>query len=168
MVERPLEVDAGERVFVSSFRLEGVGPTPPEGISSAEIEALLDSFRVEKQGLDGIGADGFMNAEVAEITKFMSNVVVRRDLDMQFDDYQALVDRLRLEHLNRRAGLTMPAFAKKSLITWRNVGCAIHRRSGTFQRRLRHLRHERLRRGLLLAEQREHFLQRNASTRQAG
>ncbi len=43
VVDRPLDIDEGEKLRVSAFRLKGVVDQPAYGISRAEIQAVLDS-----------------------------------------------------------------------------------------------------------------------------
>ena len=62
-----------------------------------------------RQQLDAIGDDGFTDPERVEIAAFMQKVVVDPDLDMQFEDYEALVDKLRAIKEQRDAGMTIGA-----------------------------------------------------------
>ena len=107
VVERPLNVDEGERIFVKGFRLRGVTDRPALGVSEEELQALLERLRVNRQGLDKVDESGFTPEERAEIAAFMRDVVTNPDQDMLFEDYQALVDRLRTERLRRDAGMTI-------------------------------------------------------------
>lgn len=106
-VERPLGVEEGERVFVKEFRIEGVKDRPGKGIVEDEIQRLVEELRVKREGLEQVGDDGFTPAERDQIKDFMRQVVDNPDLDMKFDEYQALVDKLRQERQQRRAGLTV-------------------------------------------------------------
>ena len=106
-VERPLDVDEGERLFVSRFELKGVTDRPDQGIALEELSDLLDNLRAERQQLTQIDENGFTDPERVEIAAFMHNVVADPDLDMQFEDYEALVDKLRAIKEQRDAGMTI-------------------------------------------------------------
>ena len=106
-VERPLGVEEGDRVFVGSFDLKGIAERPAKGIVLQEIEDIIENLRLEKQGLKEIGDDGFTPGETEQVAMFMRKVVDNPDLDMLFEEYQALVDKLRLEKLKRDAGMTI-------------------------------------------------------------
>ena len=107
VAERPLDVEEGDRVFVRKFNLRGVNDRPALGISQEDLAGLLERLRVDRQGLGDVDASGFTPAEKDEIAGFMQNVVTNRDQDMLFEDYQALIDKLRFERLKRDAGMTI-------------------------------------------------------------
>lgn len=107
VIDRPLGVEEGERLFISGFRLKGVTDRPEQGIKVEEITELLEKARVEVQGLDQIGDDGFTETERSEIASFMKVVVNDADWDNRLADYEALVDRLREEKLDREVGMTI-------------------------------------------------------------
>lgn len=106
-VERPLDVESGDRVFVKQFRLTGATGRLTDGVDPEEVARLVEQLRVERQGLDRIGEDGFTDEERRRITDFMSKVVGDPSLDMSFDEYQGLVDRLRALKAEREAGMTI-------------------------------------------------------------
>ncbi len=106
-VQRPLGVEEGDRIFVKRFEVSGVTDRPELGIQSEEITALLESQRIKQQQLEGVGKDGFTDDERGEMVAFLGEVVGSLDLDMKFDDYQALIDKMRLEKLKREQGLTI-------------------------------------------------------------
>jgi len=106
-VERPLGEDEGDRLFVEKFVVSGVESRPEKGVVADELQQLVERLRVERQGLDEVGEDGFTPEEKQQITAFMREVVESRDLDVNFEEYAALVDRLRSERAERRAGLTI-------------------------------------------------------------
>ncbi len=100
-------MDAGERIFVKRFDLTGAVDRPELGIHKEEVQGLLESQRVAREKLTGVGPDGFTKEERQQITAFMHQVVDSPDLDMKFDDYQALVDKIRLQKQEREKGLTI-------------------------------------------------------------
>ncbi len=107
VIDRPLDPGEGDRVFVNKFVLKGGQDRPQFGIELKELEGLLENLRAKRQGLNEEGEDGFTQAEKGEIAQFMRTVIDSDDLDMQLENYQALVDKLRLDRLKRRAGLTI-------------------------------------------------------------
>ena len=104
---RPLDVEEGERVFVKKFSLRGVSDRPGLGISSTELSTVLDRLRIDQQGLGDVDETGFTPDEKEQIAAFMQNVVTNPDQDMLFEDYQSLVDKLRVERLKRDSGMTI-------------------------------------------------------------
>lgn len=48
VIERPLDIDDGERILVSRFELKGVMDRPAMGIAQEEIQALVDAKRLER------------------------------------------------------------------------------------------------------------------------
>ncbi len=106
-VDRPLEVEEGERLFVTRFELKGAAEHPEQGIDLEELSQLIEDLRVDRQGLNKIDEDGFTAEEKAQITEFMRRVVDDPQLDMSFADYEALVDKLREEKARREAGMTI-------------------------------------------------------------
>lgn len=106
--ERPFGVDDGDRIFVESFELTGVQARPELGIDPAELEKLVEQVRIEAQGLDTVGEDGFTDDDRAQVMAFFKRVVELREFDdFLYEDYNDLVTRLREERLTRRAGLTI-------------------------------------------------------------
>lgn len=116
--QRPLGVDEGGRIFVKEFVISGVIDDADAGILKDEIDELvrqrfedlnqlLSRLRIERQDQDSVGPDGFTPEEREAIIDFMSEVV--RDLapDRQVAAYQAFVDQLRLQRLDRNQGLTI-------------------------------------------------------------
>ena len=94
-VERPLDEEEGQRLFVKTFQVEGVTDRPESGIDSNELSSLIEELRIQRQGLDKIDDDGFSSEERDEIAAFMKEVVSNPDLDYLGPEYEALVDRLR-------------------------------------------------------------------------
>jgi hemolysin activation/secretion protein len=106
--ERPLGVEDGDRIFVQDFELIGVDARPELGISPDELSALIETIRVQSQGLGAVGGDGFTEDERKEVMGFFTRVVALREFDdFLYEDYNDLVTRLREERLTRRAGLTI-------------------------------------------------------------
>ena len=106
-IDRPLDVEEGNRLFVKTFKLRGVKDRPAEGIDAEELSGIIEGLRVEKLGLNKIGEDGFTEPERAQITEFMQKVVEDPNLDMNFEEYEALVDQLRAIRAERDAGMTI-------------------------------------------------------------
>jgi hemolysin activation/secretion protein len=106
--ERPFGVEDGDRIFVESFALLGVEERPELGISTEELQKLIDQVRISAQGLDQVGPDGFTVEEKSQVIEFFKRVVALREFDdFLYEDYNDLVTRLREERLVRNAGLTI-------------------------------------------------------------
>lgn len=116
--QRPLGIDEGGRVFVKEFIVSGVIDDADAGILKAEIDErvrqrfedlsqLLTRLRVERQNQENVGPDGFTPEEREAIIDFMSDVVRELSPDRQVAAYQAFVDQLRLQRLDRNQGLTI-------------------------------------------------------------
>lgn len=116
--QRPLGVDEGGRIFVREFVISGVIDDAEAGILKDEIDELirqrfedlnqlLSRLRIERQDQESVGPDGFTPEEREAIIDFMAEVV--RDLapDRQVAAYQAFVDQLRIQRLDRSQGLTI-------------------------------------------------------------
>lgn len=106
-VDRPLDVEEGDRLFVESFALKGVVDKPGLGIDAKQLGELVENLRQETQQLNAVDENGFTEIERVEIGSFMKMVVTDRDLDMRFEDYEALIDKLRAIKDQRDAGMTI-------------------------------------------------------------
>jgi len=106
-VDRPLAVNEGERLFVGKFALEGAGDHPDQGVNLKELESLIEDLRVESEGLNKVDERGFSKEDKVQISDFIHEVVNAPDLDMNFDAYEALIDKLRAEKAERDAGMTI-------------------------------------------------------------
>jgi hemolysin activation/secretion protein len=106
-VDRPLDVEEGDRLFVKKFTFKGVVDHLEAGVDSAELSQIIEDLRVERQGLNKVGEDGFTEPERAQISDFMGKVVSDPDLEMNFEEYEALVDQLRAIKAERDAGMTI-------------------------------------------------------------
>jgi len=106
-VERPLEEDEGDRLFVKKFKLTGITAKPKSGIDKKQLASLVEELRVQRQGLDKIDEDGFTEEDRHEIATFMQEVVSNPDLDYLGPEYEALIDRLREMKAERDAGMTV-------------------------------------------------------------
>ena len=125
VIDRPLGVEDGERLFVAKFLLKGTVDRPDQGILEAELKKMLEESRVVTQGLDKVGPDGFTGEERQEIASFMRAVVDDPEWDNQLADYEVLVDRLREERLDRDTGMTigqMQEVANAVTQYYRNAG----------------------------------------------
>ena len=106
--ERPFGPEDGDRIFVNAFELSGVLDRPETGVTLEELEKLIEQVRIESQGLNVVGADGFTEDERKEVMEFFKRVVALQEFDdFLYEDYNDLVTRLREERLTRRAGLTI-------------------------------------------------------------
>jgi len=121
--ERPLGADEGERVFVKRFVITGVVGDRKAGINPEDIQAAVDavfasiqkiveSQRLTKQNLEKQGPEGFTPEEQDKIIKFMQNAVKTQSPDDQQKSYQAFIQQLMLERLQRLQGLTIGQLQK--------------------------------------------------------
>lgn len=111
-VQRPLGEEDGERIFVNQFEVLGITDRPEHGITFKAIADMLEDIRIERQNLKGLDKHGFTKEERDDIGKFLNSVVDSPDLDMGFDAYQQLVDKLRAQKAERLTGLTIGQLQK--------------------------------------------------------
>lgn len=116
--ERPLGVEEGERIFVKGFVLKGVEDDVRAGVRSAEIEArvqqrfedlqkLLEELRVRDQKQTNVDADGYSPEEKEKVLSFIRDVLSTVDPEAQVEAYQTFIQGLKLQRLERDAGLTI-------------------------------------------------------------
>ena len=116
--ERPLGAEEGERVFVKRFVITGVVGDRKAGIDPAEIQKQVDEVfasiqtiteqqRLTKQNLEKQGPEGFTPEEQEKIIKFMQGAVKNSSPEDQQKQYQAFIQQLMLERLQRLQGLTI-------------------------------------------------------------
>ncbi len=106
-VERPLEEDAGDRLFVRKFNLTGITAKAKNGIDRKQLATLVEELRAQRQGLDKVDEDGFTAEDRHEIAAFMREVISNPDLEYMGPEYEALIDRLREMKSERDAGMTV-------------------------------------------------------------
>jgi hemolysin activation/secretion protein len=116
--ERPLGAEEGERVFVKRFVITGVvgdrkAGIDPEQIQKqvdevfASIQSITESQRLTKQNLEKQSPEGFTPEEQEKIIKFMQGAVKNSSPEDQQKQYQAFIQQLMLERLQRLQGLTI-------------------------------------------------------------
>lgn len=116
--ERPLGAEEGDRVFVKRFVITGVVGDRKAGIDPAEIQRQVDEVfgtlqkiaeqqRLTKQNLEKQGPEGFTPDEQDKIIKFMQGAVKNSSPEDQQKQYQAFIQQLMLERLQRLQGLTI-------------------------------------------------------------
>jgi hemolysin activation/secretion protein len=116
--ERPLGAEEGERVFVKRFVITGVVGDRKAGIDPEEIQKQVDEVfaslqkiaeqqRLSKQNLEQQGPEGFTPEEQDKIIKFMQGAVKTQSQEEQQKAYQAFIQQLMLERLQRLQGLTI-------------------------------------------------------------
>ena len=116
--ERPLGAEEGERVFVKRFVITGVVGDRKAGIDPEEIQKQVDEVfgslqkiaeqqRLTKQNLEKQGPEGFTPEEQDKIIKFMQGAVKNSSPEDQQKQYQAFIQQLMLERLQRLQGLTI-------------------------------------------------------------
>jgi hemolysin activation/secretion protein len=121
--ERPLGAEEGERVFVKRFVITGVVGDRKAGIDPEEIQKQVDEVfasiqkiteqqRLTKQNLEKQGPEGFTPDEQDKIIKFMQGAVKTGSPEEQQKQYQAFIQQLMLERLQRLQGLTIGQLQK--------------------------------------------------------
>lgn len=106
-VERPLDANVGERLFVARFVLEGAKNHPEEGIRLADLEELVESRRREHLGLVDVDDNGFTQAERERISDVVRGLVDAEDPDQNMAELEALIKGLRTQRFRRLAGMTI-------------------------------------------------------------
>ncbi len=62
-VERPLDPNVGERLFVARFDLQGAVDHPEAGVRLADLKDMVEDLRREHLGLVDVDDNGFTAAE---------------------------------------------------------------------------------------------------------
>lgn len=118
LIERPLGVDEGVRIFVTAFDVRGIlqdpnAPALGEQARAAvqrEFEAalaLVEQQRITRQDQTEVGDDGFTPAERERVVQFMSRALSDMTAEERARAYQDLVDELGDARLERNQGLTI-------------------------------------------------------------
>ena len=94
-------------MFVNRFDVKGGSNRPGQGIVLDELHNLLEDLRIDRQSLNKVDETGFTAPEKSQIAAFMARVVADPDLEMNFEEYEALVDKLREEKSMRDSGMTI-------------------------------------------------------------
>ncbi len=109
VVDRPLAVDEGERLIVRTFALRGVVDRPKYDLLIRDIEAILETQRLEKQRLQGDIIEGFTPGALVESAKILRDLVDRRQrgeaTEEDFERVQELIRKLKDVEYNQ--GLTI-------------------------------------------------------------
>ncbi len=118
VIERPLGVDEGARVFVHSFEVQGILQDPNAPALGAEVRArvaaeleaaraLVEQQRIERQRIGDVGPDGFTEEERQRIVDFLNFALRELDQNERIAAYQRFVQELELQRLEREQGLTI-------------------------------------------------------------
>lgn len=118
LIERPLGVDEGVRIFVTAFELRGILQDPNAPTLDTQARAavqreferaleLVEQQRLERQQQTEVGDDGFTPAERERVVEFMARAVREMSPEERAREYQALVDELTEARLVRDQGLTI-------------------------------------------------------------
>lgn len=105
VIDRPLEVDAGERVKVREFILKGVDSHETYNIRKEDVAFIAEANRVKRQRLDEADMEGFTPEEVDDIAEFIRQLVEEPNQRPTSANLWKLVFKLRKSEWNR--GLTM-------------------------------------------------------------
>jgi hemolysin activation/secretion protein len=109
VTDRPLAVDEGERLIVRGFALRGVVDRPEYDLMIRDIEAILETKRLEKQRLQGDVIEGFTPGALVESAKILRELVDRRRrgeaTEEDFQRVQELIQKLKDVEYNQ--GLTI-------------------------------------------------------------
>lgn len=107
VVERPLDADVGERLYVARFELKGVGEHADRGIRVEDLEELVESLRREYLGLVDVDENGFTEAERKRISNVMRGLVDAEDPAKEMAVLEELIEGLREQRFRRLAGMTI-------------------------------------------------------------
>ena len=108
VIERPLGAEAGPRIFVNRFVVESVLDDP----QAREAEGMVERERFLRQRQDEIGPDGFADDERQRVIEFMERITRDLSPDRSLEEYQRLVDDIRMSRLERSQGLTIGQIAE--------------------------------------------------------
>ena len=106
-IERPLDPEVGERLFVEKFVLKGIEDHPEQGILRKDFEALVESLREEYLGLVDVDENGFTEAERKRISDVMRELMDSENPERDMDEVRSLVEGLRDQRYRRAAGMTI-------------------------------------------------------------
>ncbi len=122
VIERPLGAEAGPRIFVNRFVVESVLDDPQGADLSPDMRERIDSQvraavdlvereRFLRQRQDEIGPDGFSDDERQRVIEFMERITRDLNPDRSLEEYQRLVDDIRMSRQERASGLTIGQIA---------------------------------------------------------
>ncbi len=106
-VERPLDPNVGERLFVARFDLQGAVDHPEAGVRLADLKDLVEDLRREHLGLVDVDDNGFTAAERERISEVVRGLVDAEDEDRDTAALETLIQGLRQQRFRRLAGMTI-------------------------------------------------------------
>lgn len=109
LMDRPLGVDEGERLIVRSFALRGVVDRPEYGLMIRDVEAVLESKRLQKQQLQGELVEGFTPGALMESARILRELVDRRERGEDTEEDKQKIQELiqKLKDVEYNQGLTI-------------------------------------------------------------
>jgi hemolysin activation/secretion protein len=104
-----LGIDEGERLIVRGFALRGVVNRPNYDLMIRDVEAILETQRLEKQRLKGDVIEGFSPGALVEAAKILRELVDRRQRgEASKEDLQRVQDLIqKLKDVEYNQGLTI-------------------------------------------------------------
>ena len=108
LVDRPLGVNEGQRLFVKTITLRGVINRPESGIFVSDVRKLVERYRQAKQRVNEEVTQGFTKKELAIGAKLVRKLLTETEQEKQQEpltqipEYQATIHELRLEMYNRQ------------------------------------------------------------------
>ena len=115
LVDRPLGVNEGQRLFVKTITLRGVINRPESGIFVSDVRKLVERYRQAKQRVNEEVTEGFTKKELAIGAKLVRKLLTETEQEKQqkqeeaqqepltqIPEYQATIHELRLEMYNRQ------------------------------------------------------------------
>ena len=106
-VERPLDSNVGERLYVARFVLVGAEDHPEQGVRRADLEDLVEDLRREYLALVDVDDNGFTIVERERISDVVRGLVDAEDADRDTAALEALIEGLRQQRYRRLAGMTI-------------------------------------------------------------
>lgn len=107
VIDGPLAVGQGKRLFISNFEFKGTVDRPEVGITLDKLEEIVETSRIWCHGLDELDEGGSSDEERTAVAGFVSGVEDGADWGHRLGDDEVLVGRLREGSLNRDTAMTI-------------------------------------------------------------
>ena len=107
VVERALDAQVGERLFVARFVLQGAVDHAQAGVRLADLKDLVEDLRREHLGLVDVDDNGFTATERERISDVVRGLVDAKDADRDTAALETLIQDLRQQRYRRLAGMTI-------------------------------------------------------------
>ena len=113
LIDRPLSIDEGDRLFVKTITLRGVINRPESGVYVSDVRKLVEKYRQTKQRVDEEVTEGFTKKELEIGAKLVRKLLTETEQEKQAEEaapepvtqtpgYENVIKDLRLEMYNRQ------------------------------------------------------------------